>query len=545
VNSFISSFKPVLVAIAIIGLIEGIIALVVKPDVVEQSNYLNWMYGEPDPFHKFLIYSKMREIPSSKADVIQVGDSSGFHGIRSNLVMKEVDGVRYFNLSCCANTGYDGYYDFVKFALEHDPELRAVVLYITFNNLPQLRLIGGDAKLGAAKIHEAYVGPWSIVALPSIALRSVVTDMFYSLFGYVVPRRNGLTDNLDAVKMMQSVQTERGWWGEHDPRNVGDKGKQFFSQLCGDPLDLWNVGRDSLNSTNGEFLPLVTFDKFASLAKSYDKKLIVVFHPHPCSRLNENTLQALKDAVSQVKQKYSNLYVYPEGIFEHWPREVFTGADHLYLGYEHFSSRRLGRFVAAALGLPAKTTGDIAIPLPLSSLLHADEKPVWQNESIDNKWQLQGVTATPESGSSWRILETTAQAGLHSLETRISGLVPDRYYLVTLSFEPIGEDRLFNLSLRDAVGGQGGVTWCDPAGREAGRRADFYDGSMVVNADGSMVCWGIIKLTQDQAYLGIVLQTRQNQSWYPGDGRSGMLLRSVRLYMRSSPDVVLNTGELD
>ena len=85
--------------------------------------------------------------------------------------MKELDGVRYFSLSCCANTGFDGYYDFVKFALDHDPNLRAIVLYITFNNLPQQRLLGGDAKLGAAKIHEAFVGPWSIVSLPSLALR--------------------------------------------------------------------------------------------------------------------------------------------------------------------------------------------------------------------------------------------------------------------------------------------------------------------------------------------------------------------------------------
>ena len=188
-------------------MIEGAIALIVKPDVVERSNYLNWMYGEPDPFHKFLIYSKMREVLSSDADVVQVGDSSGFHGIRPNLVMKEVGDIRYFNLSCCANTGYDGYYDFVKFALDHDPKLRAIVLYVTFNNSPSTGLMAGDAKLGAAKIHEAYVGPWSIVALPSIALRSVVTDDLLHPVRLVAPRRNGLTDNFDAVNMMQSVQT--------------------------------------------------------------------------------------------------------------------------------------------------------------------------------------------------------------------------------------------------------------------------------------------------------------------------------------------------
>jgi hypothetical protein len=33
--------------------IEATIALVIRPDVVERSNYLNWTYGQPDPFHRF------------------------------------------------------------------------------------------------------------------------------------------------------------------------------------------------------------------------------------------------------------------------------------------------------------------------------------------------------------------------------------------------------------------------------------------------------------------------------------------------------------
>lgn len=542
-NSFISSFRPLLAAIAIIGLIEGAIALIVAPDVVERSNYLSWMYGESDPFHKFVIYQKMKEIPSSQADVIQVGDSSGFHGIRPNLVMKELDGVRYFSLSCCANTGYDGYYDFVKFALGHDPNLRAIVLYITFNNLPQQKLLGGDAKLGAAKIHEAFVGPWSIVSLPSLALRPAVTDAFYTLFGLVAPRRTGLSDSGDTLNVMQSVHDERGWWAEHDPRSVGDKGKEFFKRLCG-PSDTWALGVADYTSANGEFFPLITFDKFAALAKSYDKKLIIVFHPHPCEKLNDQFKQAMEDSLSLLKRKYSNLFVYPEGIFEHWPREIFTGsADHLYVGYERYSSRRVAHFVAAALGLPSKPVDHTPIPLPALSLLNADEKPVWRNGAIDDKWHIEGLVASPASGSSWRILETTQNAR-HYLETRIPDLVPNHYYLVVVSYKPIG-DRMINLILRDGGKGQEGVAWCDPKGLEAGRRADFYDGSMIVKPDGSVVCWGIIKLTLDQAFLGIDLLPRKGGFPYQGDGESGMLLQDISLYMRSSPDVVIGPDERD
>jgi hypothetical protein len=66
---------------------------------------------------------------------------------------------------------------------------------------------------------------------------------------------------------------------------------------------------------------------------------------------------------------------------------------------------------------------------------------------------------------------------------------------------------------------------------------------MIVKPDGSVVCWGIIKLTLDQAFLGIDLLPRKGGFPYQGDGESGMLLESISLYMRSSPDVVLKADE--
>jgi hypothetical protein len=113
--------------------------------------------------------------------------------------------------------------------------------------------------------------------------------------------------------------------------------------------------------------------------------------------------------------------------------------------------------------------------------------------------------------------------------------------LVAVSYKPIG-DRVISVALRDA--GHEGSVWCDPKGLDAGRRADFYDGSMIMNADGSIVCWGIIKLTQDQARIGIDLLHQEGSFPYQGDGRSGLLLRNISLYMRSSPDVVVGTDEV-
>jgi hypothetical protein len=80
---------------------------------------------------------------------------------------------------------------------------------------------------------------------------------------------------------------------------------------------------------------------------------------------------------------------------------------------------------------------------------------------------------------------------------------------------------------------------------KAGRRADFYDGSMIVKADGSIVCWGIIKLTQAQAYLGIDLLPQKGESPSQVDGQFGIFLQNISLYMRASPDVVLEGSARD
>ena len=536
-NSFISSFRPLLVAIAIVIAIEGTIAVIVKPDIVERSNYLNWTYGQPDPFHRFTTYAKMREMLSSDLDIVQVGDSSGFHGIRPDLVTGEIGDIRYFNLSTVANTGFDGYYDFLQFALDHNPKVRAIVLYLSLRFLPKPGMIGGDAQLGAAKIHEAYVGPWSIIAFPSIALRPVATDDLYTLFGLIAPRRTGLNDGGDARNMMQSVKQEHGWWAEHDSRMIGDRKEQFFRNLCG-ASDTADVSIESLSTPEGEFMPPVIFDKFAALAKAHGKKLIIVFHPNACSHLDDRVRRALDTSLAMLKQKYSNLFVYPEGLFEHWPYEVFSQREHLYVGYERFSSHRLARFISAALGLPPKVAEDL--PLPRASLLRPGERPVWQNGTTEDEWHFEGLVASPPSGLDWRVIETE-QNERHYFETRISGLEPDRYYLVAVSYKPIG-DRVISVVLREA--GHEGSVWCDPKGLDAGRRADFYDGSMIMNADDSIVCWGIIKLTQDQANLGIDLLPQEGSFPYQGDGRSGLLLRNISLYMRSSPDVVVGTDEV-
>ena len=450
--------------------------------------------------------------------------------------MEDIPNLRYFNLSAVANTGFDGYYDFAKFSLEHNPKLQAILLYITFNHLPEPATIGGDkAGLGAAKIHDAYVGPWSFIALPSFALRPMVTNYAYSMFGELTPlRKGGITDNSDAIHMIRSTEEEGGWWRELYGRKIGEKHKAFFDNLCGAD-DVLRGDPKAWVSPDGEFLPLVTFRKFAALAKSHDKKLLIVFHPHPCGRLNAEAQQALETAVKSVKREYPNVFVYPEHLFEHWPREVWIDQDHLYVGYEYFSTRRVARFLASTLGLPAKD--EEKIRLPRTSITLPNEVPFWTTPGFGEGWLQFGTTTTPD-GALWRLSETDKNER-HYLQFRLPGVVPDRYYLAAITFKPIG-DRMLHLILRDNV--HMGITWCDPQGLEAGRHADSYDGNLVEEPDGFFTCWTIVKLVQDTAFLGIELLPRGGGFPYQGDGKSGMMVKDLRIYARTTPDVVVDTG---
>jgi hypothetical protein len=78
----------------------------------------------------------MREVLSSDLDIVQIGDSSGFHGIRPALVTGEIGNLRYLNLSTVANTGFDGYYNYAEFAFHTQSNLQGVVLYLSTRFLP-------------------------------------------------------------------------------------------------------------------------------------------------------------------------------------------------------------------------------------------------------------------------------------------------------------------------------------------------------------------------------------------------------------------------
>ena len=152
-SSYISSFKALLAAVVMIAIVEVSYSAVDTSSPAERSSYLNWNFNTVELFHKALVYGKLRNAVQTNPDIIQIGDSSGLHAIVPRIVDEYLSGLKYENLNCCANTGFDGYYSIAEFMLRNKPSIKAVVLYNSINNPPRdplatpTDLVGGDDRM--------------------------------------------------------------------------------------------------------------------------------------------------------------------------------------------------------------------------------------------------------------------------------------------------------------------------------------------------------------------------------------------------------------
>ena len=91
-NSYISSFKAVLAALAVIAAIEAGYEATAPAAPVERSGYLNLNFNAKEFVHKSLIQEKLINAVQHRPDVIQIGDSSGLHGIIPRIVDQYLGG---------------------------------------------------------------------------------------------------------------------------------------------------------------------------------------------------------------------------------------------------------------------------------------------------------------------------------------------------------------------------------------------------------------------------------------------------------------------
>jgi hypothetical protein len=509
-----------------IALIEVGYAAVDPSSPVERSNYLNWNFNSMELFHKVLIYEKLSNAVRDQPDVIQIGDSAGLHAIVPRIVDRYLGGLKYENISCCANTGFDGYYTIAEYMLRHVPTIKAVVLYITLNNTPRdpdlttSDIIGGEDRLRGA------FGSLATLTTPgTLSLRHDVLERVYNLGGTF--NQSALVPFGDLwPEFVQSIRKERGWRAEGDIHRLPELQRQKWTELCGPDGRRFIDGHlpdDYMRDIFGvrHTYTDIELRRLAALTARYKAKLIFIVQPHPCPEYVGTFIPSLIADLETVRAEYPNLIVPDPRVFEAWPDRFFSSPDHLTTGHEGAASRRAGRLIAKALG--------IAYEEPVPTLPAALPTPVLATTQFDGPtWTAQGLTVRPSGTGEGVVAIETATSGPHRLEAKLPSL-PAGTYVASITFKADAQRQVAFQFMSLQWPGDSGHFECSASQGEVHRTLSVVDSSIERLSNGAIKCSGTFEITRPGSVIAIGFAPNRDPSPYAGDGSSSATLYKFEL----------------
>jgi hypothetical protein len=505
VSSFISAFKPILVAVAVIAALEVAVVAARRPDDVERSNFLTLGYLRPE-VHRLIVYDKLRAFGWSSPDVIQVGDSSGYYGVNSKLVASRLDGARYVNLSCCAPMGFDGYYAVAHFMLRRNPSIKAVVLYVGATNF-----IGTNAEGSFAEPIQNSFDSWrSYVMPPSLALRE---NFIKAVYGSA----RTASANPELGHKLELIRDHDGWLAEDDIRLSGKARDDYWREQCGPGhLIVWRDVNRQL------------FDKiarFAALTAEYNAKLILMVHPLPCPFAGRAFDTAVRE-LDRLRSAQPNLVVAPANVFFSLPTDMFSSFPHLRVGSEIMNSQRVALAVAQALNRPVRQS-DEAFAERESNFPIADRntRVTWSDDRFNEPaWRTDGAKIVL-SGEETRITELKS-FGSHRIGTQVERIEPNDPYIVSAVVKPVA-NRVFWLEASDTTEpGNYGRAFFDVDAQTSVRFGDAIDVDIETLPDGWYRCWLSMRFRGTSITMNMMMATKSALE-YAGDGTSSIAIRKA------------------
>ncbi len=340
-NSSISHFKAWLLVLLIVLGIEMIYLAFMRPHEMDRTNLLQFSFATPETAQRLFTWHKMRAFGDSEPHVVQVGDSSGFHGIDPLLVEAYLPpGTRYVNMSCCANQGFRGYINVLKYMLDRNEGIRYAILHITPHTMPRPEMwdadgaaLWGDANItvfGEA-IGKEVNAPWSWFRVPTLAARGDVTHTVY-YFGDLFRSRDApMLDAYPYLEFLDLFRKHRGWTPENDVQQYIDP------QECKVHTPKTFDWRSFSRKTYIE----VVFPKFAALARRHNIKLVVVFQPVGCQLGDGAGSQVARDGLRRFMVENPDVAV-PFPLIETWDPARFSVPAHVHTEWVPETSRRLG-----------------------------------------------------------------------------------------------------------------------------------------------------------------------------------------------------------
>jgi hypothetical protein len=365
-NSFISHFKPWGFALLCLLVIEASYWFAYNPPRVTWNSFLDLQFTQEESFQRLVAHDKLLAAENLQADIIQVGDSSGLHGVQPPIVMSYLPGYTYLNLSVATNLGFSGYLNMAKVQLQRNPGARYLVLYTSpIGGVPRRILWDDDQKLMASLIHNEFLSPLHrLIQLPSLSARRDMIDRVYYL-GYHFRQKDApLSNNRGYLAFLDSFRQSNGWTRETDVE--GDVPSNIYKNIL-PGIDLNQPVDPNLVRATLRRLPKVTderyydwrtltersyfdvvYDAFADLAKANGVKLILVFNPLPESLRRPEfeelmDWRAIESGIARFRQRHPEVVVTD---FAFWPDDRFSVFSHISTSASIESSRRVAEMLA-------------------------------------------------------------------------------------------------------------------------------------------------------------------------------------------------------
>lgn len=342
-SSFTSSFRPWLLVAAALLLTEAGVAVFWPSDPLDRTNLLELSFAKSEAAQRVFVHHKLKSFADMDPTIVQAGDSSGFYGIDPRVVMSHLPkGVTYANQSCCANLGFNGYLNILKFMLQRNESIRYLVLHFTPYTMPRAEMWDGD---GAAlwghpditvfgdTIKQEYLSPARWLHLPSMAHRHAVTDAIYHLRWLRGEPSRPLMDSVHYDDFLAIYEDSLGWMPEYDERVVVPPVE------CEMPLPTFF----DLESFEHKTYLTEVLESFAALADEHDTILVVVFQPVACTAGDSN--QAARDELERFQAGHPDVEI-PFPLIETWPSDLFSVPAHIKKEHTDVVGHRLGKAMA-------------------------------------------------------------------------------------------------------------------------------------------------------------------------------------------------------
>src|SRR5262249_20714805 len=320
---------PVLCALGLIALIEGILTISINPTFWEKTTWLlHDLYSE-EQLDRLIIYEKLRVLSDSKPDIISIGDSSGFFSIQPTIVNRYTHGLKYINLSTGGNHTFEGFKGIAEFMLQRTKTIKYVVLYILPFRASEESLVTFGAQ--GRTLRGALSGLMSYISPPSAGLSAQAKAKLFEgrTFGTYAPSNHKLY-----FELKDNLERDLGWAPEHDVRfdRVGMQLPFLTDQR------LWYrrfIGEQSFIYSQ--------LDDIARIVRKHGAKLVVAFQAMPARAIkrDDQYRSVAEQAIARFQEDNVDV-AFPFPLITPFGPEKWAMWNHISREYTFISSKRMG-----------------------------------------------------------------------------------------------------------------------------------------------------------------------------------------------------------